>query len=388
MPELSTALQDAPFSVFEEVNAALSGYPGAQVAPLHQGKTWFTPRAGSIAASQAHLGLALHQHPPPGGVALLRERLAEHVCSRYGLVVEAEQVIVTVGATHAISLVLNSILEPGDEVILAAPQWLFATGLVEAARGVPVEVPLFSALAKTPDRDIIGLLDRATTSRTRALYFNSPNNPTGTSLSPAQLSQVAEWAAARGTWLIADNAYENFDFTYHGFTDIGRLAPDLAFSVYTFSKTYAMPGYRVGYVVCPPGTASRLRKWALYSVYSVATASQVAALNALGTPVGELDRRRLLARQARDVTAATLVMPYSPIDGSLYAWLDVRGWAKGAPGVFAKACSQAGVGLAPGEAFGTGCEGWVRLCFTAVPPEELLPALEVVNQVYEEGRAP
>jgi aspartate aminotransferase/N-succinyldiaminopimelate aminotransferase len=299
-----------------------------------------------------------------------------------GLDVHPDHVVVTAGATHGVSLALNAIVDRGDEVIVASPQWLFTTGLVEAAGAVPIEVPIFSGLAYDPGFDFVSALDRAVSDRTRAVYFNSPNNPTGVCLGSAQLGALAEWAAARDLWVITDNAYENFDFTDGGFRDVALDAPGRTFSVYTFSKTYSMPGYRVGYTVCPPAASARLRKWALYSVYSVATVSQHAAACALAVPPAELAQRSLLARRSRDLTTSRLAVPHNRIDGGMYAWLDLRDWAGGQPAGFVKACLEAGVGIAPGHAFGAHCSDWARLCFTAVPPEQLIPALDAINHIY------
>ena len=385
MTRLNDRLADVPFSVFEDLNHRLAELPHGRVAALHQGKTWFEPLAGSPLWPPGAFDLAAHQHAPPAGLPSLREQITVDLWRRHGVDVHPDQVVVTAGATHAVSLILGAVIDPGDDVLVASPQWLFTTGLVEAAGGTPVEVPVFSLLADDPHADFLAALDEAWTERCRALYFNTPNNPTGVSLTPEQLRALAAWAERRDVWLISDNAYENYDFTAHGFRDIAVEAPQRTFSVYSFSKTYAMPGYRVGFAVCPPDTVARMRKWALYSVYSVPTVSQHSAANALATPDEELARRRDLARQARDLTTRSLVVPHNTIDGGLYAFLDLSDWAHGEPGGLLKACVSAGIGLAPGAAFGGHCAHRARLCFTAVPPDRLGDALEVINQLYFGG---
>ena len=244
MPRLTPYLAATPYSVFENVNQLLSALPAAEVIPLHQGKTWFAPLDRADGGS-IDVALAAHQHAPPAGIASLRAQIVEHLGARHGLEADADRILITAGATHAVSLVLHAVLSPADEVLVASPQWLFTIGLVEAAGGRAVEVPIFPDLSADPDYDFLAALDRAVTPRTRALYLNTPNNPTGFSLRPDQLVVLAAWARRRDLWLITDNAYENYDYSASGFRDLARDAGERTFSVYTFSKTYAMPGWRI-----------------------------------------------------------------------------------------------------------------------------------------------
>jgi aspartate aminotransferase len=384
MPSLSPKLAAIPYSVFESVNQLLARLPATAVIPLHQGKTWFAP-LGGVDGGSLPLELAVHQHAPSAGIARLRAQIAEHLAVRHGLDAQPDQILITAGATHAVSIVLHAALCAEEEVIVASPQWLFTVGLIESTGARAVEVPIFHDLAVDSDHDFIAALDRAVTSRTRALYLNTPNNPTGVSLRPDQLAAVAAWARRRDLWLIADNAYENYDYSGWGFRDLARDAPERTFSVYTFSKTYAMPGWRIGFGVCPPDTIERLRKWGLYSVYSIATASQQAASAALTTPGKELEARRAAAQAARDLATAHLAIPHTSIQGGLYAWLNLSGWRGGDGELFVKRCAEAGIGLAPGRAFGVCGAGYARLCFTAVPPDRLGGALEILNTLYVKG---
>lgn len=382
---LSTHLSQVPFSVFEDMNRRLAALPATEVAPLHQGKTWFAPLDATAQGAAIEIGLARHQHAPPEGVVGLRAMIARHLADRRGMTVDLDRILVTAGATHAVALALRATLSPGEEALVASPQWLFTNGLVAAAVARPVEVPIFAELSVNPDADFIAMLDAAVTPRTRCLYVNIPNNPTGVSLRPGQRAALAQWARRRDLWLIADNAYENYDFSTWGFQDLAQYAPERTFSAYTFSKTYAMPGWRVGFLVYPETVVDTLRKWGLYSVYSISTASQHAAAAALATPPEELERRHLAARSARDFVSRRLKAPHTPIEGGLYAWLDLRKWSGGDVALFIRRCAEAGVGLAPGEAFGACGVGYARLCFTAVPPERLESAIETINGIYFQG---
>lgn len=376
-------LSHAPKSIFVPIDASIQHGRGMPVANLHQGKTYFAPCVELSGWQSAQFPFLAHEHAPPGGISCLCESISVYLKNRHKMVVDPADIVITNGATHGIFTVLNTILEPGDEVLLLSPQWLFATGLVAAARGHAVAVPVFLELAVDPSYNIVSTIEMAVTTRTRAVYLNTPNNPTGVTLSPQALDGLIEMAHRRGLWLVADNAYENFDFTKVGFIDIATLGGgrERTYSVYTLSKTFAMPGYRIGYVVVPPGRASDLIVAGLYSTYSVTTTSQWAALTALTTSPSELDRRRLLAAAAWRLTDGLLEVPHTSVAGGLYTLLDLTECAV-RPERFLQSCLDAGVSLSPGAAFGSAADQHARLCFTAVEPSTLRLAIEIINEVY------
>ncbi|NRQ39769.1 pyridoxal phosphate-dependent aminotransferase [Nonomuraea sp. NN258] len=386
MPALNDALNAIPSSPFLDVQRLLERRRGtARTIPLHQGKTWFEPCARPRDWAAGEFELAPHQHAPPGGVPMLRQAIASQAGERRGVPVPAERVVVTAGATHAISMILQAVLDPGDQVVILSPQWLFASGLVAAAGGVAREVPVFLELSADPGFDFASAVEAAVGPRTRAVYFNNPNNPTGFRLDAAALRRLAALAERHDLWLIADNAYEAYDFSTEGFVDVAALegAGARTFSVHSFSKTYAMPGARAGYLICPPGCEQALGKWALYSTYAVSTTSQFLAYQALTTPAAELAARAYAAAAAWSLVRGRLEIPHTTAHGGLYTFLDVR--AAGGAAAFVRRCAARGIGLAPGPAFGRNCAGWVRLCFTAVPPEPLAEALDDLNKLYREG---
>jgi aspartate aminotransferase len=382
----NTALDNVPFSAFEEVQRQIAREGGPDFAPLHQGKTSFPPCVGPTNWGRADFELAAHEHAPPAGTVTLKRRAVDHLARRSLRRTTEECVVVTCGATHAVTLALHAILEPGDEVLVLSPQWLFASGLVHAAGGRTVEVPVFLELERDPSFDFIGALEARRTERTKAIYFNSPNNPTGYSMDVDAHAALADFADRFDLWIVADNAYEIYDFTSHGFIDIAALpgAGDRTFSVYTLSKTYAMPGYRVGFVVAPERMAAAMRKWGLYSVYAVSTASQFAAVQALATPDEVLNDRRRGVLEARDLVHDRLDVPHTRTHGGLYTLLDLSGWPSGRDDFLVRAI-RAGVSLAPGEAFGRHCTNHARMCFTAVPVERLESAIDRLNRLWQEA---
>ncbi|MGH2689242.1 MAG: pyridoxal phosphate-dependent aminotransferase [Actinomycetota bacterium] len=386
MPLLNTHLEQVDDSALARIDSAVAGSRPDDVIRLHQGKTWFPPCWSPRPWGRDEFELLAHEHAPPAGVRSVRTALADRIRQRYGRAVDPDDVVIVNGATHGIAAGLRCVLEPGAEVLVPSPQWLFATGLVVAAGGVPVEVPVFLELDTDPRFDFVAALEAHVTPRTRALYFNTPNNPTGFALDESRLAELAGFAQRHDLWIFADNAYEDYDFSRGGFRDIGSLgaAAGRTFSVFTFSKSYAMPGHRVGYVVAPEGLGGRLVNSVLYSAYSVATTSQFAALRALGTSRQEMLARGRLVEGAWHSVHASLEPPHTRAEGGLYTFLDLAGWPAG-PDDFLGCCLAAGVTLAPGRSFGRHCSGWARLCFAAVRPEVLHEGIARVNQVWARG---
>ncbi|MYQ99718.1 MULTISPECIES: pyridoxal phosphate-dependent aminotransferase [unclassified Streptomyces] len=389
MPSLPRALGELGGSCGEygdRVDALLRGSGCGESVPLHRGRTVFEPCARPRGWREREFGVSPEEEAPVGGVPELREAFAEGVGGPRGGDVLPEQVLVTGGATQALSIALRAVLRDGDEVLVLSPHWPDAIALVRAAGGVVREVPVFLELgAGGFGFDLAGAVEGAVTPRTRAVYFNSPNNPTGYRLDRRRLAVLVELAERHDLWLIADNTYDGYDFTREGFPDIAGIgaAAERTFSAHSCGTTYAMPGNRVGYLVCPPGAAATAVEWARCTGGGVPTVAQFAAYEALRTPRAELDRRRDRAAAAWWLADSTLQVPHTEVSGGLYTFLDLRAWGDGER--FVRRCAQLGVGLAPGRNFGARCGSWARLCFTAAPPQRVAEAIERINKIYGEG---
>lgn len=380
----NTYLEKIPFSIFEDLESKIKQHARPDFIKLHQGKTTFQTCADLNDWDSREFPLS-HVHSSPRGIETLKGKIVEKLCAQGVTGVKPSQVIITCGASHAIGISLRLVLSPGDEVLVLAPQWLFAIGLIASAGGVPVEVPVFLKLSEDPRTDFISLLESSLSEKTRAIYFNTPNNPTGYSLSHQQLSLLSDFAKEHNLWIIADNAYELYDFTDEGFLDIATFpsASERTFSVYTFSKTYAMPGYRVGYVVTPGHMVEKLEKYVLYSVYSIATASQYGAYRALHTPKKRLLLHRHNTMEARNIVQRNLEIPITPIDGGFYAFLDLTSWNHGDSAEFINQAIAEGVSIAAGRAFGKYGQGYARICFVAVGHNDLRIGIDRLNKVYQ-----
>ncbi len=387
LPLSRTALA-VPESVFAELTPRIEAYVGlgGDLVELHIGDTHRSPplAARFATADDPPHDPAVYRYGAVTGLAVLREAFAARLTARgFGppVIEPATDVMVASGATHALFCAARAILDPGDEVLVAAPYWPLAVGVLRAAGAVPVEVPLTTRLYADPRADAASLLSEAITPRTRALYLITPNNPDGKVLSGAQLAGVARLARARGLWVLADEVYA--DYVYEGeHTSIARIDGMAArtISVYSLSKSHALAGVRVGFAVGPARAIAVARRISTHTVFNVPVVAQRLALAALGEPEAWLDAARSDYREARDVTLRALdgtgATAHAP-DGGSYVFVDFATVLQGRPlGQLLERAIDRGVLLAPGNGFGHAFATWARLCFTSVPRPRLVEGLD------------
>ncbi len=389
MPDLSRSALAIRASVFAELAPRLEAHTraGGDLVALHLGDTSLAPPPGArfgLVEPPGGTDPALYAYGAIPGLDALKQAFARELATKGRGPSEVEpgrHVLVGVGATHAIYCALRSVLEPGDEVIVAAPYWPLSVGVVRAAGGVPVEVPLTSRLYEDPGASAAELVERAITPRTRALYLISPNNPDGYVYDDAQLRDLAALAVARDLWVLSDEVYA--DYVYDGVhTSIARMPgmEERTLSTYSLSKSHALAGARVGFLVAPERVVSLARRIATHTVFNVPVASQRVALAALEAPPDWMDGARAAYRAARDATIAALagsgVRAFVPKGGS-YVFVDFAPVLGGRPlrGLLESAIDE-GVLLAPGDGCGDAYASWARLCFTSVPPERLMVGVE------------
>jgi len=259
-----------------------------------------TPAHIVEAAAAACADPVYHHYTPAGGLPLLREAIAAKTARDSSLEVAANQVLVTNGGKHALYNAFLSILDPGDEVIVPAPYWVSYPEMIHLADGVTVELPTTEA---TGFRVTIDQLERAVTPKTKALLFVSPSNPTGAVYPRAEIEAIGRWAAERGLWVVTDEIYEHLVYGDSRFHSMPVLVPELAdrcLVINGVAKTYAMTGWRVGWVIGPPAVikgAASLQSHTTSNVSNVAQAAALAAvtgdLSAAGEMRAAFDRRRI-----------------------------------------------------------------------------------------------
>ncbi|MDP6979748.1 MAG: pyridoxal phosphate-dependent aminotransferase [Myxococcota bacterium] len=371
-PKFADTALAMPAAVYSPFADRLHDHPGP-IYPLHVGDTWLEPFAGGRMQDltvEAHPGM--HRYVDTRGIPPLVDAIVDKVRSRNGLACERENVLVCAGATGALACIAGAIVKPGDEVLILAPFWPLIRGIVQAFGGVPVEVPFYDRV-DTQEAALEAVRER-TTSKTVALYVSSPSNPTGRVLSEAWLTALAEFARERDLWLVSDEVYE--DIVYRGTPfSPGRVAPERTLSVYSFSKSFGMAGNRTGYLVGPHEAVDQARKLATHTFYGAPTAGQLAAVEALESGTPWLEAARTQYREVAERTAKVLGLP-AP-GGSTFFFLDVsaRLDGRGMMG-FLEDCFEDGVLVAPGQSSGTDYADWVRLCYTAVPPERVAEAVD------------
>ena len=358
--------------------------------PLHRlnvGDTWLEPPPAARAEAQRTADHPLmHTYAAPHGEPALLDSVRERLAGRSPFPVERGCIQITAGATSGISVACQTILDPGDEVLLPSPFWPLIRGIIASRGAVPVQIAFFTRLDE-PGFDPEAALEAAVTPRTAAIYLNTPHNPTGRILTEAQVEAFARVARRHDLWLLADEAYE--DLWY------GEDAPapawaredlrERAVAFHTFSKSYGMAGARVGYAHGPAALMERVRGVTTHQVYCAPRPMQFAALAALREGAGwPAEARRLYAEAGRRAARA-LGLP-EPQAG-IFLFFDASPWSGGERDAlpFLERCLDAGVLLSPGISSGEHYASWARICFTVVPPAELDDALARLRAVMGRG---
>ena len=375
-------------SIFNRIKEEIERRSGGGDAPiaLHVGDTWFDlpPEIGEPLEVEPW-NSRLSRYGDTQGEPELRRRLARKVREQNSLPVESErQIQVTFGATGGLFLALRRLLDPGSEVLVLAPYWTIFK-MVAATAGVRVvEVPFFDKVAEEPDADLEAILASHLTDNTSAIYFNNPNNPAGVLLGRDQLKQLGAFATKHDLWVLSDEAYEDFVWADQPYESIGSMEGmfERTVSVFSFSKSYAMAGLRLGYVAATEGAIAAMNPGHVGVGYEPPRAVQVQAIRALERRDRIVPRLYRAYQEGREAALKQIELPTLRADGSFFLFIDLRDrWA----GLDDKAKLQrmldAGVVLSPGAPFGQAYDGWARFCFTTEKPELIAEAAKRVNHL-------
>ena len=333
-----------------------------------------TPPHVVAAAVEACLDPRNHKYSPTGGLPELREALVEKTARDSGLEVSASQVLVTNGGKQAVANAFAVLCDPGDEVLVPAPYWTTYPEAIGLAGGVPVVIPTD---ASSGFRVSLDQLESALTPRTKILLFVSPSNPTGAVYPRAEVEAIGRWAADHGLWVVTDEIYEHLVYGGAEHHSMPVLVPELAdrcVVVNGVAKTYAMTGWRVGWMIGPPDVVTAATNIQSHETSNVANVSQRAALAAVSgdlAAVAEMraafDRRRLVMhRMLNEIDGVSCVLP----EGAFYAFpsvegligRDIRGRVPASSDELATlAIEEAKVAVVAGEAFGA--PGYFRMSY-------------------------
>jgi aspartate/methionine/tyrosine aminotransferase len=338
-----------------------------------------------------------HRYTPAGGIPELKEAIAAKTLRDSGYPVRAAQVLVTNGGKQALYEAFATLLDPGDEVLLPAPYWTTYPESIRLAGGVPVEVHTDEStgyLAGVAD------LEAALTPRTKALVFVSPSNPTGAVYPPEQVEAIGRWAVGMGLWVVTDEIYEHLTYGDARFTSMPTLVPELAdqcIVVNGVAKTYAMTGWRVGWLIGPDDVVKAATNLQSHATSNVANVSQVAALAAVSGDLAAVammraafdSRRRTIVAMLGEIPGVTCPEPF----GAFYVYPSVKGLLgkqiRGRrPATSAELAElvleEAEVAVVPGEAFGT--PGYVRMSY-ALGDDDLVEGVSRLQKLLGEATA-
>jgi aspartate/methionine/tyrosine aminotransferase len=318
----------------------------------------------------------------------LRAAIAEHM-NRHEIgpiaIDPATEISLGVGGTHAIFCGARAILDPGDDVLLASPYWPLAHGILSACGARILEVPFSARLYEDPKLDAGSLFEAALTPSTKAIYLINPNNPDGKVMTRAQAESVARFAIDHDLWVIADEVYAHLTYELPH-VSLARLPgmQERTITAFSFSKSYAMAGARVGAIVAPADVTAAAKRMSVHSAFNVPVAMQRAALEALLAGDTWLEGARADYREARDATVAALEelpLRIARPEGATYVMIDFSQVLAGRKLTELLACAvERGVLLAPGEAFGAVAATSARLCFTSVPIARVLEGVRRLGE--------
>ncbi|MFI1957798.1 pyridoxal phosphate-dependent aminotransferase [Streptomyces althioticus] len=337
-----------------------------------------------------------HRYTPAGGLPELKQAIAAKTLRDSGYQVDPAQILVTNGGKQAIYEAFAAILDPGDEVIVPAPYWTTYPESIRLAGGVPVEVV---ADETTGYRVSVEQLEAARTENTKVLLFVSPSNPTGAVYSREQIAEIGRWAADKGLWVLTDEIYEHLVYGDAEFHSLPVVVPELAdkcIVVNGVAKTYAMTGWRVGWVVGPKDVVKAATNLQSHATSNVSNVAQAAALAAVS---GDLDavaamreafdrRRRTIVRMLNEIDGVVCPEP----EGAFYAYpsvkelvgKEIRGKRpQNTVELAALILEEVEVAVVPGEAFGT--PGYLRLSY-ALGDEDLVEGVSRLQKLLAEAR--
>jgi aspartate aminotransferase len=353
-----------------------------------------TPDYIVAAAMAACEDPAMHRYTPAGGLPALREAIAAKTKRDSDYDVSASQVLVTNGGKQALYNTFAALLNPGDEALLPAPYWTTYPESIRLAGGVPVVIPTNE---DTGYKVSVAALDEAVTANTKLLVFVSPSNPTGAVYSPDEVTAIGQWAAEKGIWVVTDEIYEHLVYGNALFSSMPVQVPELADTcviVNGVAKTYAMTGWRVGWMIGPADVVKAATNLQSHATSNVANVSQKAALAAVTGDLSAVemmreafDRRRLtIVDMLNAIPGVTCPMP----EGAFYAYPSVRGvLGRSIRGKVPQTSAELAeiildeveVAVVPGEAFGT--DGYLRLSY-ALGDDDLVAGVQRIADLLAE----
>jgi len=365
MPEVSSHVRSLKQSVYASLAEKMKALPEPPIG-LHLGDTYAVPPAAARWEGLDLSSPSNYRYSHPSGLPVLLEELSVKLVRENGIAATADWVQVTCGATHALHSAVHTLLQPEDGVIILSPYWPLFGGMVRCLGAVEHEM---------------GLAELEMRPGVRALYLANPNNPDGKVYSRPELERLAAFAQEHDLWVISDECYEHYLYDGNKHISIASLPgmDERTVTVFSFSKSYAMAGNRIGYLCAHPHVMLWLRRLANHSVYNISPSLQKAALMALRVGPDFVAEWAPVYAAARERMAQVVPAP-RPAGGAYFFphfESPEQAWD------FVERGLKAGVAVAPGAAFGDDFAHHVRICFTCVDAPTLDRACEILQRLFQ-----
>jgi len=355
---------------------------GKDVIHLEIGEPGYLPPRHVLEATKKAVDQGMTKYTPSAGIYELREAIADRVSSTRGVDVSAENVVVTVGAKMAIFASLMMLVDPGDEVVIPMPAYPAYESVARFAGGVVKPVLLREEKGFSPDvEDILSVVSE----KTKAIVINTPSNPTGGIYKRKDLEEIVKLAIEKDIVIISDEIYEDIIFDGKKHESILSVpgAEDVSIMISGFSKTWAMTGYRLGYVVAKKEFTEKITKIQINTTSCPAHFTQIAAIEALKGPWDEVKamiedyqyKRDLIYDEINKINGFTMIKPA----GTFYAFPNIKKTGMSSEEMATKLLEEAGVALLPGTAFGDAGEGYLRISF-AGPREDIVEGMKRIRE--------
>jgi aspartate/methionine/tyrosine aminotransferase len=332
--------------------------------------------AATRAAREGHT-----RYTPNAGIPALREALADKVGRVNGYAAGADQVVVSAGGVEAIHATLTTLADPGDEVLLPDPAWPDFVQMT-ALLGTPAR--FYHQTADTDYLPDIAELEELVGERTRVLVLNSPSNPLGAVIPAQRLVELVEFAERHDLWVISDECYDEINFDGDFVSTMAAAPSPRVVSIYSFSKVYAMTGWRIGYAVAPPEVAAALTRLQEPIISCVNAPTQRAALAAITGPQDVVASMRDAYRERRDRALEVLRgggLPVVTPKGAFYLWVDIGRAGIRSDQFVRELIAQRGVAAAPGTAFGAAGDSYLRISLASHLDQLLEGSRRLIEQV-------
>lgn len=336
---------------------------GEPVILMTVGDTDFASPASSVAAVRNSLAARRTHYTASAGGRPMREAVAQRHARKTGQVIDADQVVVTIGAQNALLTAALCLIEPGDQVLVPEPMYVTYPGTIAAAGGESVGI---RSPARNHFHPLINEMEAAIGPRTRAIFLATPNNPTGAVYTVDELCSIAALCRKHDLWLVSDEVYG--DLVYEGRHVSPSVLPGMAertITIGSLSKSHAMAGWRLGWMIGPPGLAHFAGQLALCSTYGIPTFLQDAAVVALeqfpnGLPELQAAYRRRRDRLCGRLGDVPLLSCHRP-DGGMFVMLDARATGLSAYDFARGLVLEEGVAILPADDFGNSAAGYLRM---------------------------